>query len=79
MAAISLSYLTSAVNARAFLRFLLSSRATRIRYRLTSTLTRCGVAVPRAAICARPLRGVGEDVRGYEKALPCPAGALCRQ
>lgn len=40
MAAISLSYLTSAVNARAFLRLLLSSRATRIRYRLASTLTR---------------------------------------
>lgn len=50
MAAISLSYLTSAVNARAFLRFLLSSRATRIRYRLASTLTRCGVFACRAAL-----------------------------
>lgn len=36
MATISLSYLTSAVNARALLRFLLSSRTTRIRYRLAS-------------------------------------------
>lgn len=52
MAALSLSYLTSAVNARAFLRFLLSSRATRIRYRLTSTLTRCGVFACRAALVA---------------------------
>ena len=46
MAAISLSYLTSAVNARALLRFLLSSRATRIRYRLASTLTRAPVPPP---------------------------------
>lgn len=52
MAAISLSYLTSAVNARAFLRFLLSSRATRIRYRLASALTRCGVFAFRAALVA---------------------------
>ena len=51
MAAISLSYLTSAVNARTFLRFLLSSRATRIRYRLAS-LTRCGVFACRAALVA---------------------------
>lgn len=50
MAAISLSYLTSAVNARALLRFLLSSRATRIRYRLASTLTRCGVFSCRAVL-----------------------------
>lgn len=52
MAAISLSYLTSAVNARTFLRFLLSSRATRIRYRLASTLIRCGVFACRAALVA---------------------------
>lgn len=52
MAAISLSYLTSAVNARAFLQFLLSSRATRIRYRLASTLTRCGVFACRAVLVA---------------------------
>ena len=52
MAAISLSYLTSAVNARALLRFLLSSRATRIRYRLASTLTRCGVFACRGALVA---------------------------
>ena len=52
MAAISLSYLTSAVNARAFLQFLLSSRATRIRYRLASSLTRCGVFACRAALVA---------------------------
>lgn len=52
MATISLSYLTSAVNARTFLRFLLSSRATRIRYRLASTLTRCGVFACRAALVA---------------------------
>lgn len=52
MAAISLSYLTSAVNARAFLRFLLSSRATCIRYHLASTITRCGVFACRAALVA---------------------------
>lgn len=52
MAAISLSYLTSAVNARALLRFLLSSRATRIRYRLASSLTRCGVFSCRAILVA---------------------------
>ena len=52
MAAISLSYLTSAVNARTFLQFLLSSRATRIRYRLASTLIRCGVFACRAALVA---------------------------
>ena len=52
MAAISLSYLTSAVNARTFLQFLLSSRATRIRYRLASSLTRCGVFACRAALVA---------------------------
>lgn len=52
MAAISLSYLTSAVNARAFLRLLLFSRATRIRYRLTSTFTRCGAFACRAALVA---------------------------
>ena len=52
MAAISLSYLTSAVNARAFLQFLLSSRATRIRYRLASTLTRCGVFACQAVLVA---------------------------
>lgn len=52
MAAISLSYLTSAVNARALLRFLLSSRATRIRYRLASSLTRCGVFACRAVLVA---------------------------
>ncbi len=52
MAAISLSYLTSVVNARAFLQFLLSSRATRIRYRLASSLTRCGVFACRAALVA---------------------------
>ena len=52
MAAISLSYLTSAVNARALLRFLLSSRATRIRYRLASTLPRCVVFACRAALVA---------------------------
>lgn len=39
MAAISLSYLTSAVNARALLRFLLSSRFLRLRYRLLSLIT----------------------------------------
>lgn len=50
MAAISLSYLTSAVNARALLRFLLSSRAT--HYRLASTLTRYGVFACRAALVA---------------------------
>ena len=50
MAAISLSYLTSAVNARTFLQFLLSSRATRIRYRLASSLTRCGVFACRAVL-----------------------------
>ena len=52
MAAISLSYLTSAVNARALLQFLLSSRATRIRYRLASSLPRCGVFACRAALVA---------------------------
>ena len=46
---------------------------------LSEGLPRCGVAVPCVAIRACPLRGVGEDVRGYEKALPRPAGALCRQ
>ena len=52
MAAISLSYLTSAVNARAVLRFLLSSRATRIRYRLASILAHCCVFACRAALVA---------------------------
>ena len=52
MAAISLSYLTSAVNARALLRFLLSSRATRIRYRLASILAHCGVFACRATLVA---------------------------
>lgn len=46
---------------------------------LSEGLPRCDVAVPRATIHACPFRGVGENVRGYEKALPCPAGALRRQ
>ncbi|WP_294624798.1 hypothetical protein [uncultured Bilophila sp.] len=45
MAAISLSYLTSAINARVFLRCLLSSHARRIRYRLASPLTRWAALV----------------------------------
>lgn len=52
MAAISLSYLTSAVNTRAFFRFLLSSRFLRFRYRLAFILTRCGVFACRAALVA---------------------------
>lgn len=50
MAAFSLSYLAPVVNARAFLRFLLSSRFTRIRYRLASALVGYGVFACRALL-----------------------------
>lgn len=52
MAEFSLSYLAPVVNAQAFLRFLLSSRFTRFRYRLASALARYGVFICRALLVA---------------------------
>lgn len=60
MAAISLSYLTPAVNARAFLQFLLSSRFLRFRYRLQSLAERSASVLALAAVFFMAFAGVME-------------------
>ena len=60
MAAISLSYLTSAVNVRAFLRFLLSSRYLRLRYRLQPLAERSASILTLAAVFFMAFVGVTE-------------------